>query len=365
MKEITLLVGSLAGGGAEGVCVSVANGLSKIGYSVTVVVLNLDNAVNRERLNHRVRLVSLNVSNVRYSFVKLFSFVKNNDLNTVLVFDHLLASVILLVKYLSLREFLIVARNINTLSQELSSYDNVIYSKLVNLVVNFTYRRMDFVINQSSGMMEDLICLYPELTQKTTYIHNPVNEKVAYASEQSQHKPPGEKKYLLCVGRLESQKAWHIAINSFSELIKCGYDFRLKLVGIGKLESELKQQCIRLGINDKVDFEGFQKDVSSYFESAKATLLTSKYEGFPNVLVESITMGTPVLSFDCPSGPKEIIVDSTNGFLVDYMNEIEFTKHLKIICDKDFDPVEVKSTANKYRIETVVNKYHEVFKKIQ
>jgi len=65
-----------------------------------------------------------------------------------------------------------------------------------------------------------------------------------------------------------------------------------------------------------VGFEGFKKDMIPYYLSAKATVLTPLYEGFPNVLVESITLGTPAIAFNCPSRPSEIIVDGINGFLV-------------------------------------------------
>src|SRR5690606_4579843 len=111
----------------------------------------------------------------------------------------------------------------------------------------------------------------------------------------------------------------------------------LKLLGKGSLENELKKLAKDLGIEDRVIFEGFQEDVISYIISAKVVALTSLYEGFPNVLVESIALGTPVVSFDCQSGPSEIIIDGVNGYLVKYLDKDDFAKKLDLALTKDFD----------------------------
>src|SRR5690606_31528025 len=129
--KITLLVGSLAGGGAEGVCVSIANGLASRGWDITIVVLNLKDAVNQARISSSVRLVNLEVSNVRYSFWKLFKYIVSGDCRTILVFDHLLAVVLILLRLASGRKLNIIARNINTMSQEVGGYTSFWYKHIV------------------------------------------------------------------------------------------------------------------------------------------------------------------------------------------------------------------------------------------
>lgn len=362
-KEITLLIGSLAGGGAEGVCVTLANGFIRKNYKVNLIVLNLNNAVNKDRLDNNVNLIDLNVSNVRFSFKKLRKYIRENRPEEILVFDHLLSVMLVLIRYTVSCKYKIIARNINTLSKELASYNSFWYSYIVRPLVTFFYRKVDFIINQSKGMMDDLLDVYPEFINKTTYIHNPVNETISLTAKKSKIET-NNRNYFLCVGRLEEQKSFNIAITAFSEVIKSYPSYRLKIIGIGRLEYELKKLVCELNISDKVDFEGFQQDVIPYYKEAKATILTSKYEGFPNVLVESITLGTPIISFNCPSGPSEII-NSSNGFLINEFDINQLIRQMKKICTIDFNFETIKNDAKKYNIENVIDMYVSVFKEVR
>ncbi|MDO6499529.1 glycosyltransferase [Photobacterium sanguinicancri] len=362
-KKITLLVGSLAGGGAEGVCVSLANGFSDAGYDVTLLVLNLNNAINQSRVSESVTLVNLDVSNVRYAFFTLRSYIKSNKIKQILVFDHLLSVLLVAIRYSLKSKFQIVSRNINTITKELNSYSSFWYKVIVKKLVISFYKKVDFIINQSKGMMDDLLDFYPEFNGRTIYIHNPVNEKISNAIVDTT--TCAKKDYFLCVGRLESQKAFHHAITSFSEFLVKHPHFQLKIVGIGELEESLKSLCASLNISDSVDFEGFQSDILPYYIGAKATLLTSKYEGFPNVLVESISLGTPVVSFNCPSGPSEIIKNGVNGFLVENLDVNEFTNSLEKIYNENLPKEKVIETANVYHLDNVIKKYIEVIESIK
>lgn len=113
-KKITFLIGSLAGGGAEGVCINIANALVQDDWQVDLVVLNLKNAAYKERVSNKVNLVNLNVSNVRYSFLTIKKYIKENKVEKMLVFNYELAVMLVLIRKLSFIKFKIIARNINT-----------------------------------------------------------------------------------------------------------------------------------------------------------------------------------------------------------------------------------------------------------
>lgn len=99
-----------------------------------------------------------------------------------------------------------------------------------------------------------------------------------------------------------------------------------------------------------------------YYLNANATVLSSLYEGFPNVLIESIALGTPVLAFDCPSGPKEIIENGINGYLVEFKKVGEMAEKIELLIENSFHPDRVKITSDKFLIENVIKHYEKVLR---
>src|SRR5690606_3307764 len=357
-KRVTLLIGSLAGGGAEGVCVTLANGLSRNGWQVTLVVLNLENAVNLTRVDGSVEIVNLNVSRVRWAFFSLFRYFVNKKNQPVLVFDHLLSVVLIFLNLMFRLNLKVICRNINTLSEEMNRYSGFFYGVVIKRAVNLLYSKADYIINQSQGMMNDLVSLYPAVRNKTTYIYNPVAERFSKACQTYPER--SERNYFLCIGRLEKQKAFHYALDAFAMFLKENPDFRLKMVGDGSLRQSLVDKCSELNISGSVDFLGFQADTIELYRNARAVLLTSLYEGFPNVLVESLTVGTPVVSFDCQSGPSELIVDGVNGFLVKYKDIDDLLFKLLLAYDFEFDYAAVSESVRSFSSERVSNMYSSI-----
>ena len=124
--------------------------------------------------------------------------------------------------------------------------------------------------------------------------------------------------------------------------------------------TDLKLKAIHWGISSRVDFEGFQKNIIPYYLHANGTLLTSFYEGYPNVLIESIAMNTPVVSFDCPGGPSEIIKNGVNGFLVKYLDIDDFKKKITILLQAKFDYEDLKISVEKNQIKQVFKQYEDL-----
>ncbi|ENP8446623.1 glycosyltransferase [Vibrio sp. Vb0877] len=319
-KKITLFISSLAGGGAEGVCVNVVNGLVDNGWQVDLLVLHTNNAAYLERVSQKVNLVVLGVNHARHALLPLLRYIRQYKPERMLVFNYELAVLAVMLRSLFRFKTKIIARNINTFSKNTTQPQGIWRRYIVIPFINHFYGQCDHIINQCQAMRDDLISVFPHLADKTSVIYNPVAKHVEDYAKAHDLSQIEKQDYLLCVGRLEKQKAFHYAIEGFAGIANEFPNLRLKIVGQGSLEQSLKQCAQDLGVADRVDFEGFQANMIPYYLHAKATLLTSLYEGFPNVLIESITLGTPVVAFDCPSGPREIIQEGVNGYLVEYLS---------------------------------------------
>jgi len=360
-KKVTFIISSLAGGGAEGVCVNVANGLTEEGWEVNLVVLHLNNAAYQDKISNKVNLVVLGVNHARYASLALLKYIYKYSPSIVLVFNYELPVMLVILRSLFRFKAKIFTRNINTLSQNQSQAKGFWLKYVVMPLVDKLYNKVDHIINQCEAMRDDLVSLYPHLSKKTSVIYNPVAKHIEDFAKSFDFNNVHKQDYILCVGRLEKQKAFHHAIQAFAGVASDFPNLRLKIVGKGSLELNLKQFAFDLGIDDRVDFEGFQKDLIPYYLYAKATLLTSLYEGFPNVLLESIGLGTPVVAFDCPSGPKEIIIADTNGYLVKDKCLNDFNNKLRLTLNKNWNISVILETIKPYYLNNIMHKYVHCF----
>lgn len=351
------LISSLSGGGAEGVCVTVASGIAEDGIDTELVVLNLERATYQERLSPQVRLVSLDVSQARYAFLPLIKHLNSSRPNVVLAFNYELALIMVLIRPFLRFKFRLIARNINTLSQSLGEGSLSLKTKLMCTLMLRLYSRVDHIVNQCAAMRSDLLAVLPIPATKTSVIYNPVNSYIESCAKAVAKCSKNEAPYILCAGRLTQQKAFDLAINAFA-LFSCRYpDYRLKIVGQGALEDELKQIALSKGVIDKIDFEGFQSDIFPYYAAAKFTLLTSLYEGFPNVLVESITVGTPVVSVNCPSGPSEIVINDINGYLINSRKEQDIAAGMLKAAEQNWSQQSVAATSEQYASHNIITNW--------
>jgi glycosyltransferase involved in cell wall biosynthesis len=351
------LISSLAGGGAEGVCTTIASGLAEKGGDVELVVLNMHNSVYHDRLSQQVKLTVLGVSQARYAFLPLIRHLNRTKPDKLVVFNYELAVIMVLIRPFIPAKTQLIARNINTLSVSFSPTNNSLMLRLLQKLVRRLYSKVDLIINQCESMRQDLCSTTSVVLARTAVIYNPVSSRIEQLSQQQQQMPAASAPFILCAGRLQPQKAFDLAIKAFALASVQLPEYRLKIVGQGSLEQDLKALANTLQVADKVDFEGFQQNIVPYYQAATFTLLSSLYEGFPNVLVESITLGTPVVAVNCPSGPSEIVVPGVNGYLVESRNEVSLATSMVSAAQKQWDRQQVKRTAQRFSVEEIVTQW--------
>jgi glycosyltransferase involved in cell wall biosynthesis len=118
------------------------------------------------------------------------------------------------------------------------------------------------------------------------------------------------------MGRLTHQKGFDLLLEALAGVRAAGVPARLTIVGVGELEGALAAQAKALGLADVVAIVGFQEQPARFFAHADVFVLSSRYEGMPNVVLEALACGLPVVAFDCPHGVSEIVHDGVNGRLV-------------------------------------------------
>lgn len=363
-SKCCFLISSLSGGGAEGVCVSVASGVAEAGVETELVVLNLLRSTYIDRVSSQVNLVNLHVRNARYAFLPLIKHLNKTKPNIVIAFNYELAFVMIIIKPFLSFKCRIIARNINTISSIINNKSISIKKALLRSFMIRLYSRVDHIVNQCEAMRSDLHKVLRISKLKTSVIYNPVNSCFESRTKDTNKSNNQSQPYILCAGRLTEQKAFHLAIGAFALFLPHYPQFRLKIVGQGELENSLKDIANLKGVIHNIDFEGFQSDIFSYYSNAKFTLLTSLYEGFPNVLVESVSIGTPVVAVNCPSGPSEIILEGVNGFLVNSRSEQAIAAAMVRASEHQWSCKEIALTATRYSSRNIIVKWCQLFDSI-
>lgn len=190
-------------------------------------------------------------------------------------------------------------------------------SNLLRFACRFTYPLADALMVQTPAVATKYASSGWPL-RRVRVIPNPVPGQML---DIQQHGGADEKKRLLSVGRLAEQKQFGMLIKVFASLARSHTNWFLTIAGEGPLRSALQRQIDELGLEGRVELPGRIKNIGEELARADAFVLTSEYEGFPNALLEAMAVGLPCVTFDCPSGPREISMDGQVALLVPVNDE--------------------------------------------
>jgi glycosyltransferase involved in cell wall biosynthesis len=225
------------------------------------------------------------------------------------------------------------------------------------------YPDADAVVCVSDGVANDLAASVGVPSALLTTIYNPVITPriLELAGAPAPHRwfAPGDVPVILGVGKFRRQKDFATLIRAFARLRK-KYPAHLILLGDGPERAELERLTRELGIASEVDMPGFNPNPYAFMARASVFVLSSRWEGFGNVLVEAMACGCPVVSTDCPSGPAEILANGRYGKLVPVGDERALANTIVAQIDAPIGIDEAACRANEFTAATSAARYEEI-----
>lgn len=352
-KKMLFIVPSMRGGGAERVISTLLQHLDHEKFELHLALITKEGKFLADIPSH-VNLIDLDSKRVRNSIFKIIKTI--NLVKPDIVFStlgHLNLLISMLRPVLS-KKIVFIGRESNTVSviNQLSKSP-----KLFDFLYRTFYSRFDHIVAQAEFMKKDLVDNYRINSNKITVINNPIDFKKIYAlaDEVSDQLFDDQKINLLAVGRLSHQKGFDTLIDIISQLDD---RYQLTILGEGPDESTLRSQINELGIGVKVRLLGFNNNPYAYMKQADIFVLSSRFEGFPNVVLEANACGTPVIAFDCPGGTAEIIINGQNGFLAKCQDKSDFITQLEHVTK---ETTVDSSLLDKYEVSQIVKNYEQLF----
>lgn len=320
-KKILFHTGSLAGGGAQRVIVTLLREFSRKRFECTLVLWQQD-GVYFDLVPTDVPIIIFpnGTSSRRENVSQLSQIIKNVQPDLVISFldgANILALETKLLKRCSC-PFIISQRNNLSVSLEKNYPYSAWRRFLKKQQMVWLYRRADHIIALSNGVKIDIVNNFSIPDRIVTPIHNPIDITLVQKNAQAQADYPwerGKHQIVLGVGRLIEQKGFADLIKAFAE-VRTNIPSKLVILGEGILREELETLIASLNLQEHVYMPGFVDNPWAYMRDADIFVLSSYWEGLGNVIIEAMACGTPIIATDCDFGPSEIITHEQNGLLI-------------------------------------------------
>lgn len=308
--KICLIISTLSSGGAERNASLLANYFSK-NNSVSIVTFQKKKK-NYYDLSKKINLFSLDLlDNNDNFFFKIFNFIKRvNTLNKKLkkINPDVVISFLETMNITVLISTLLMKNIKIKIISDRNNPDKSERPYLLFILKLIFYRFSSFLVLQTNSIKKKYKFVKKD---KIRIIKNTISEKIIF-----------KKKYkiktkikIIAVGRLERQKGYDILIKALANLKKKNINFICDIYGVGSQKNYIQNLIINYNLKNNIFLKGVKKNILKLYKNYDFYILTSRYEGFPNSLIEAMNAGIISISSNCDYGPKEIIKNNKNGII--------------------------------------------------
>ena len=338
MRKYVFLLPSLNGGGAELVLINLANYLSR-NNDVILFLINPDGN-HKGRITQDVRLIVSKSKRSRGAYFELISLIRKEQPCALLACLVYPITIVGVLKFLGLIKCRVICRISNQIDMDVFS----VKSFAMGIFYKFSITKFNEIVVQNDVMRQQVAELKPK--SPITKILNPVTTADSTITV-------SQRKNFIWVGRLTDQKNYELLFEASKKVVH-------PINVYAKLYENVDfQQRVKLSQNSMLRLNNFSPDVKNNMSTARALIITSKYEGLPNVMLEALSVGTPVITSYYLGGGHELL-DSTNSRY--YKDADELSEILNNFNDADFDAEQIiEKIKKRCSIDIIAKKYEEVF----
>jgi len=353
--SLTLVIGRLQPGGAERVLSTMANYWAAKGWPITMISLTHPEEDPYYRLHPAVTLRRLDLSWTSMNVAQRFVHNYRGVMTLRGVFRELRPDAV--ISFIDMTNvFTIVVSKLAGIPAIVSERVDLAHYSIPwgwSLLRRLTYPFARRIVVQCEAIRYSLPF---HVRGRAVVIPNPVQvPSITHIESQS------DSIIILGMGRLAPQKGFDLLIRAFAQVVTNAPSAQLQIWGQGPMLAELQALCAQLGVSGKVRFPGLTAEPASVMAQADMFVLSSRFEGFPNVLLEAMAVGLPVIAFDCPSGPRDIVTNERDGLLItpQDVNSLAAAM-LRLIGDRALSRRLGKAAADvrlRFSVETVMSRW--------
>lgn len=365
-KNILLVCSSLGGGGAERVAVNLAASFIDQGHSVRIFYWNEKQSVRYE-VDPKVLLTKSPKNTLWSRLYRLRACLKSVKPDVVISFTDIPNVLVFLAKYSLRNNFIFVPTIHSDIAARDANTGLSFRGRIIRSLHALACRSARTTVVVSDGARNSLIRYLKLQPSRTVTIYNPV---LGAISEQQlgveRRAELGSPLRIMAAGRLTEAKDYFTMLEAIRLLHKNHkVDFRLDIYGDGPLKDFLMQVVVKKGIDSVVRFMGHTSALKACFLHYDLFLMTSRWEGFGNVLVEALDENMSIIATDCPSGPREILSGGRYGKLVPVGDAKAIANAIQSFvangCRYEQKMEELNSHLEKFRVDSVANIYMQFF----